>query len=314
MIVVVLLAVAAAVALLAPRVLVGRSWVYRSPVLGLAAWSAALFSLTAAVGLAAVSLVIPWPRTVDVLCSLWRWCADALRGEYGVFGHVAGGVVVGLVLLAVARAGLAVARAAWSVAAGRRRHDETVSLVGTHWPGPGVTVLEHDEAAAYLVPGRRRRIVVTTGALALLSTAELAAVLAHERAHAAGRHHLLRDGARLLEQAFPRVALFATARAQIARLVEMRADQVAASRHAPEDLARALVAMATGGTGAPSTALAATGGDAVERVHRMLCPPAPLHRTMRAGLLLAMVLVAMLPLAIVALAWIEPVFAACLPL
>lgn len=95
MIVVVLLAVAAAVAFLAPRAMVNRSWVNRSPVFGVAAWYAALFSVTAALVLAALALVIPWPRTVDVLCSLWTWCADALRGEYGLLGHVAGTLVVG---------------------------------------------------------------------------------------------------------------------------------------------------------------------------------------------------------------------------
>lgn len=313
MITAVLLGVAVAVIVLAPRVLVGRSWVYRSPVLGLTAWYAALFSVTAAMALAVASLVIPWPRTVDVLCSVWSWCADALRGEYGLPGHIAGGLVVGGVLLLVARVVVVVARAARSVAAGRRHHREAVRMIGRHAPELGVTVLEHAGPAAYLVPGRQRRIVVTTGALALLSDGELAAVLAHERAHAAGRHHLLRDGARLLERAFPRIALFATAREQIARLMEMRADEVAGVRHAPIDLARALAAMATG-SAAPAQGLAATGGDAVERMHRMLRPPAPLRRATRGGLLAAMTAVAMLPLAAAALAWAEPVLAACLPL
>jgi hypothetical protein len=92
---VLLVAVAAAVALVAPRVLVSASWVYRAPMLGIAAWYAVLFSVTAAVSLGVVSLVIPWSRTVDALCSLWRWCAEALRGEYGFAGHLAGGVLVG---------------------------------------------------------------------------------------------------------------------------------------------------------------------------------------------------------------------------
>lgn len=313
MIAVVLLAVAAAVAFLAPRALVNRSWVNRSPVLGLAAWYAALFSVTAGLGLAALALVIPWPRTVDVLCALWSWCADALRGEYGLLGHVAGALLVGLVLLVAGRTMLVVARAARSVVAGRRRHRDAVTLVGTHLPGLGVTMLDHTNPAAYLVPGRHRRIVVTTGALALLSASELAAVVAHERAHATGRHHLLRDGARLLEQGFPRIALFTVAHQQITRLVEIHADQIAARHHAPLNLAYALVAMTTGNA-TPSSTLAATGGDAVERVHRMLQPPAPLPRGARVGLVAAMAAVAVLPLAAVALAWAEPMLAACLPL
>jgi len=312
-IVLVLAALAATVASLAPRVLVTASWVYRSPVLGIAAWYAALLSVTSGPVLAAVSLVLPWNRTVDGLCALWRWCTSALRGGYGLPGHLAVAMLIGLALLVATRAVLVIARAARSVVADRRRHGDAVALVGRYSPGHGVTVLEHAGAAAYLVPGRPRRIVVTTGALSLLSIDELAAVVAHERAHAAGRHHLLRDGARLLERAFPRIALFTVARQQIARLVEIRADQVAGVRHPPIDLARALVAMATG-SAAPAEALAATGGDAVERVHRMLSPPTPVTRGARIGLLAAMVVVAMLPLATGALALAAPVLAACLPL
>lgn len=48
----------------------------------------------------------------------------------------------------------------------------------------------------------------------------------------------------LLERVFLRVALFTTAREQIARLAERRADEVAGDRHSPIDLARALVAAA----------------------------------------------------------------------
>ncbi len=157
MIAVLLVAVAAAVALVAPRVLVSASWVYRAPVLGIAAWYAVLFSVTAAVSLGVVSLVIPWPRTVDALCSLWRWCAEALRGEYGFAGHLAGGVLVGVVLLVAARAAVVLARAAWSTRLGRRRYREAVTLLGAHSATLGVTVLHRPEPAAYLVPGRRRR-------------------------------------------------------------------------------------------------------------------------------------------------------------
>ncbi|MFB7944850.1 M56 family metallopeptidase, partial [Kitasatospora phosalacinea] len=61
-------------------------------------------------------------------------------------------------------------------------------------PGPAVpalTVLADDRADAYALPGRPPRIVATTGMLAALTGPERAALLAHERAHLAGRHHLL---------------------------------------------------------------------------------------------------------------------------
>jgi Zn-dependent protease with chaperone function len=60
---------------------------------------------------------------------------------------------------------------------------------------PGLLVFCYAVAVAwillYCVPGRLPTIVVTTGALAVLEPEQLAAVLAHERAHLAGRHHLL---------------------------------------------------------------------------------------------------------------------------
>src|SRR5439155_9924530 len=73
------------------------------------------------------------------------------------------------------------------------------------------------------------RVVVSTGAVHTLGPTQLAAVLAHERAHARGRHHLLADGARLLAAAFPHAGVFTAAHTQIDRLVEMRADDLAAA-------------------------------------------------------------------------------------
>ncbi|WP_283844017.1 M56 family metallopeptidase [Kitasatospora humi] len=53
-----------------------------------------------------------------------------------------------------------------------------------------LAVLDDDHADAYALPGRPGRIVVTTGMLRALPAPERAALLAHERAHLASRHHL----------------------------------------------------------------------------------------------------------------------------
>src|SRR5206468_10144529 len=91
---------------------------------------------------------------------------------------------------------LAMARA-WRAGARRRRvHVQTLDLAGRPAPALGATIVEHPQPAAYVVAGRRRRVVVTTGALDRLAPDELAAVLAHERAHANGRHDLIIDGIR----------------------------------------------------------------------------------------------------------------------
>jgi Zn-dependent protease with chaperone function len=99
------------------------------------------------------------------------------------------------------------------------RHDEVLSLVGRRGPMPGVVLLEDDRPAVYCVPGRRR-IVFTTGALRRLDGRQLDAVLAHERAHLAGRHHMVIMFAEALRAAFPHTRFFAAAASQISCLVE----------------------------------------------------------------------------------------------
>src|SRR4029077_5352450 len=106
-------------------------------------------------------------------------------------------------------------------------------------------------------------IVLSSGALAVLDSAQLTAVLAHERAHLAGRHHLLISLARRLRASFPAVPLFTQGPGEVARLAEMCADDAAARRAGRGTLVAALLAMGTGTPG-PATALAATG-----------CAPAP---------------------------------------
>ncbi|MER5636645.1 M56 family metallopeptidase [Kitasatospora sp. NPDC002227] len=62
--------------------------------------------------------------------------------------------------------------------------------------GPGtaaLAVLDDERADAFALPGlpwQRGQVVVTTGMLRALDGPERAALLAHERAHLAGRHHL----------------------------------------------------------------------------------------------------------------------------
>src|SRR5204862_7881841 len=97
----------------------------------------------------------------------------------------------------------------------RRRQRELLSLLGHGDPKvPGALVVDHPAAAAYCVPGLRSRIVVSAGALNLLDQAELAAVLAHERAHLRARHDLVLLPFGALVRAFPRARL--ARRAQVA--------------------------------------------------------------------------------------------------
>jgi beta-lactamase regulating signal transducer with metallopeptidase domain len=158
-----------------------------------------------------------------------------------------------------------------------RAHAEAARITG-HPVGGGdaAFVLDAIRPAVYCVPGRPPAIVLTTGALAVLDPEQLTAVLAHERAHLAGRHHLLLAVTRSLAAVAPAVPLFARGTGQVATLAEMRADDVAARRDARRTLLAALLTMGAGAAvvQAPAAWLAATGGVAA-RVRRLADPPAP---------------------------------------
>jgi Zn-dependent protease with chaperone function len=63
-------------------------------------------------------------------------------------------------------------------------------------------------------------------------------VLAHERAHLVGRHHLLIAPTRGLATVLPRIDLFALGAIEMGRLVEMRADNAAARAHGRDTVLR----------------------------------------------------------------------------
>jgi Zn-dependent protease with chaperone function len=171
-----------------------------------------------------------------------------------------------------------VLRAGWFVAGelarsrrGWRAHATLVAAAGRPCPEPGVIVLDEDAPAAYCLPCGRYRVVVSAGALAVLGTEQLQAVLAHERAHLRCRHHLMLAVAAALARAFPGVPLLAQAGPALGVLAEMAADDAAARRHDPDHLATALVILARAGT--RPAALAAGGPAAIARIQRLLAPP-----------------------------------------
>jgi len=312
-----LLLLAFATAVGAPRMLARAGWVHRSPRLGIAAWYATLAAIaTAGLG-AAFALLAPWQASDAPVCVAWRWCVEAAGGGYGVAGRLVSYAVLVAASLVVARMLATIARAVRAGAQRRRDHVNTLDLAGRVAPELGATVVQHPQPAAYVVAGHRRRVVVTTGALYTLSADELAAVLAHERAHATGRHDLIIDGIRLLHHALPNSTLLACARRELGRLVEMRADDVAIRSHERISLARALVAMAAKvSSSAPASAplapvLAATGGDALARMNRLLDPPTPLRRTNRWALAAGLELLAAAPAGLLLAEHVFPVLGMC---
>lgn len=231
------------------------AWTLRAPRLGAAAVVAAAWSVPVALVLAGVTVFLPASGlTVDVV-HLVGACLGRLRAAYGTPAG-AGIATAGQVLTA----GMLL-RGAWAVAqvvrrrhAERRRHRLLLRWAGADLPDVPAIVLEQSEAAAYAVGGRQRTVVVTRGIVDLLSGAELSAVLAHEHAHLAARHHRWLTAAALVAQALPMVPLLREAPARVGRLLEMEADELAAAHHEPRVIASALVAVATSSAATSSAA------------------------------------------------------------
>jgi Zn-dependent protease with chaperone function len=303
----VLVLYAACVGTLGARMLGRATWPGRAPLLAIVTHLAAAWSIAAALGLAGLTLAIHATALAGGLSSLIGACVLRLRDAYATPG---GAIVAGLGLTLT---GAVVARTAVTaithLRAVRRhalQHAETARLIGRREPTLGAVLVDHAQPVAYCVAGPQPTVIVTTGALQALDPRQLDAVLAHERAHLTYHHHWLLAIARIASQVLPFIPLARDAATQIARLIEMHADDAAIGARDGEVLATALVALA--GTASPAPGLAAAATDAVQRIQRLLGPAEPLgrvrRRLLRAGagaLALAPVLLALTP-AVVALA------------
>jgi Zn-dependent protease with chaperone function len=244
----------------------------------------------AALGLLAGAAVAGWPAFARTVCESVSAgpCSPAVYRSAAYELGLAGVAFLGgmTMILLGWRYGRSLRRAGIRT----RAHAEAARITG--YPvgaaGNAAFVLDATRPAVYCVPGRPAAIVVTTGALAVLGPDQLAAVLAHERAHLAGRHHLLIAATRCLAAAAV-IPLFAHGACEVSRLVEMRADDVAALFRGRRALLAALLAMAVGAgaSQAPTAALAATGGVVATRIRRLAEPPDTARRACY-GLVLVM--------------------------
>ena len=271
----VLSAYAIALAVVAPRVLV-RSWVDRAPRMAIAVWQAVTGSVLVSVILGATALTFSTVRISANLAALLKECVMALRDHYASPGGAMLAAIGAVVALGM------IGRVAWCfvvalVRAGvrRRRMRDTLAILGRTDVGSPFVVIDHRSPAAYCIPGARRRIVLTTGALEALDDDQLRAVLAHERAHLRGRHDLVLAGSMALANAFGGVQLFRLAHIEMTRLVELLADDAATRGTDRLTVAEALLALGSGG---PAGTLAAGGSPTGARVRRLITGYRPLGR------------------------------------
>ncbi|MFF3674411.1 M48 family metalloprotease [Streptomyces sp. NPDC002120] len=297
--------------------------------------------MTLALAVVVLTLALPWgaaaaTRRLAALLPPREACA-ALTGAALL---LAGGTVAALIglfhvpfLASLERIPTAQAAAAWPAAvpvaavAGLvlafrtvlvvRRWFERRSLLAHAWASAsaGDAVSEGDLLVvrdcvpqAFALPGwrgRGGRVVVTTGMLRTLGPAEREVLLGHERAHLAGRHHLLSAAAHLAAAVHPALR---TLRPALDFHLERWADESAAAavgdrRLAGTAIARAALAAASaekaGGAHGPLLAIGA--GPVPQRVEALLRPvpvrpQARRTRAAAAGLVAAVAVSALLGL------------------
>lgn len=268
-----------------------------APRFGVAAWLTAIATVlltwlaAAAMILAAVASHWIHPR------AFVESCLVRLRGVVTV--SIALGATTAVVVLLAAVASVRLARTVSRMRARAYAHAEAVRLVG-HRNGDAYVVVDAAEPAAYCVSGRPPAIVVTSAAVAALDEDELAAVLAHERAHLNGRHSLVVTPLRGLAAVFPRLTLMREGAGQVSRLLEMCADDASARRHGPGILLSGLITMCRA---TPARALAAADVAVLERADRLAMPPGdPAIVRARAALISVIAVMVVAPVMTAALA------------
>jgi Zn-dependent protease with chaperone function len=169
----------------------------------------------------------------------------------------------------------------------RIRHRRLLNLLARSTPElPGTDLLDDPRAVAYCLPGRRPRIVVSSGAVRILSRDELAAVIEHERGHAEEHHGLIMLPMTGLKDLFGWIPYARLAPMKVGGLLEMAADDFAARRHSPASLAAALVQMTTSGR-VPTCAMPFSSALVEQRISRLLASNRTSRKTATGTLLLA---------------------------
>jgi Zn-dependent protease with chaperone function len=222
-----LLTGSAASALLIPRALAQATRSERAPRLVVAAWATAAVIVSGAWLSASVLLMaalVGGPASIPGRCL-------GLLGVPELGGAWLRGVLLALIVGLLAATGGRAGRRGMATRRRARRYVDIARIAGRRVPGVDAYIVDSDRAAAYCLPGRGRTIVLSTAAVAALSAAQLAAVITHEQAHLRGRHHLLLGIASIMRSVFPAVPLFSIGAREVARLVELCADDAAVRHH-----------------------------------------------------------------------------------
>lgn len=247
-----------------------------------AAWTLTGSSLVLAVGstVALMLLAFAGLSLLPVVAQLGGYSPQTLRNDGSVDIPVS--VAAGLVLVVLA---VRLVRTADRYVRWLRRLSRELDANDRRG---GVVILRGDEPVAFSVPGRGGRVAISSGMLAALTPRERCALLAHERAHLAARHHVFLIVLTLSSTLNP---LLRPLCAAAGFALERWADESAARRVGDRTVVAHAVAKAALAS-RPHTgfALAATGGPVPRRVAALLRNPNRATPLLPVALLSALVL------------------------
>lgn len=270
---------------------------------GVAAWLIAIGSVlltwvTVAI-LVVFDLIAHWRQGGSFVVACVQLLCDVAAGKAGTVPQLMLLVGAAAVVALLGVLGFRLMRTIWRLRAQAQGHAQSVRLVGRPTAERDVYIMDAAERTAYCVSGKPPVIVVTSAAVAALDDRELLAVLAHERAHLDGHHARVVMTLRGLALVFPWLALITRGSAEVSRLLEMRADDIAARRYGNQVLLTGLMALAGG---SPAAALGAADTAVLNRAQRLAVPPAHRARVYaQAALTSASTIIACAPLATLAL-------------
>lgn len=192
-----------------------------------------------------------------------------------------------------------VRRSQAALAAAVLASSETVTIAG-HL----VRVTPEAKPHAFSLPHRHGGIIVSRGAIAALTSEELAAVLDHEQAHLSQRHHLWLMVLNGATRWFRWIPFIRALREAVPHYCEIAADEAAKRRTGTTTLAGALLKLGQPGTpetSSPIVAHAALHAAGSERIRQLLGQPRPPASIALAGAAAAYAF--MLAAAIIAVHW-----------
>ncbi|MFG1604652.1 M56 family metallopeptidase [Actinoplanes sp. NPDC049265] len=270
--------------LVAPGLLAAARWPDRAPAPAVVLWQA----ITLAGVLCALGVVLAGPEEL----------IRAFRADR----RVATGVLIAALLVAaviVLRLLVSLAGVMWRSRSRRSRHRLLVDLLDRAEQRhgldvEGLRVLDGAQPLAYCVAGRSPRVVLTGGALDVLNTTQIAAVIAHEQAHLRHMHELVRESFTAFYQAVPRPLRSRAPLDAVRLLLEMVADDAAVRRVGADPVRGALALLSDEG-----------GGDGRDRRLSRLADPGPRSVALSVMVLVGAVALLVLPTLIVVVPWLS---------